>query len=44
MLPNVPTVADAVSTYASCDPCIACAERVQVLNRDNNQKIVRDMF
>ena len=44
MLTNVPTVADAVATYASCDPCIACAERVQVLNRDTNEKIVKDMF
>ena len=30
MIPDVPTVADAVSTYASCDPCVACAERVAV--------------
>ncbi|MCR5027457.1 MAG: nickel-dependent hydrogenase large subunit [Methanobrevibacter sp.] len=30
MIPGVPSVADAVSTYASSDPCIACAERVAI--------------
>ncbi|MDO5811427.1 MAG: hypothetical protein Q4Q37_10055, partial [Methanobrevibacter sp.] len=32
MIRDVPTVADAVSTYASCDPCVACAERVAITN------------
>ena len=27
MLHDVATVADAVATYASVDPCIACTER-----------------
>lgn len=34
MLQDVATVADAVSTYASADPCIACAERVAITNKD----------
>ena len=32
MIRDVPTVADAVATYASCDPCVACAERVAITN------------
>ena len=32
MIRDVPSVSDAVSTYASCDPCVACAERVAVTN------------
>ena len=32
MIRDVPTVSDAVSTYASCDPCVACAERIAVTN------------
>ncbi len=32
MLQDVATVADAVATYASVDPCVACAERVIILN------------
>ena len=32
MIRDVPSVSDAVSTYASSDPCVACAERVAVTN------------
>ena len=30
MIRDVPTVADAVATYATSDPCVACAERVAI--------------
>ncbi|MDR0913169.1 MAG: nickel-dependent hydrogenase large subunit [Methanobrevibacter sp.] len=39
MLKNVATVADAITTYASSDPCIACTERaivIEDLNNSNN--------
>ena len=36
MIRDVPTVADAVSTYASCDPCVACAERVAITDKKGN--------
>ncbi|UTB32622.1 MAG: nickel-dependent hydrogenase large subunit [Methanobacterium sp. ERen5] len=39
MLNDVATVADAVATYASSDPCIACAERVTILDETGS---VRD--
>jgi len=32
MLNDVATVADAVATYATSDPCIACTERVTILD------------
>ena len=32
MIRDVPTVADAVATYATSDPCVACAERVAITN------------
>jgi energy-converting hydrogenase A subunit O len=32
MLNDVATVADAVATYATSDPCIACTERVIILD------------
>jgi energy-converting hydrogenase A subunit O len=35
MLKDVATVADAVATYASSDPCIACTERAIVINDVN---------
>lgn len=37
MLKDVATVADALSTYASCDPCVACAERVAITDEHGNQ-------
>lgn len=43
MLKNVATVADAVATYASSDPCIACAERVAITN-ENNKTVKKDLF
>lgn len=38
MLPNIPTVADAVATYTSCDPCVACAERVVILDESGKNQ------
>lgn len=38
MLQDVATVADAVATYASVDPCIACTERVVILDESGEQK------
>jgi energy-converting hydrogenase A subunit O len=31
-------VADAVATYASVDPCIACTERVIILDESGKKK------
>jgi len=44
MLKDVATVADAVSTYASSDPCIACAERVAITDIDKNITTTKDFF
>lgn len=33
MLKDVATVADAIATYASVDPCIACTERVVIVDK-----------
>ena len=38
MLNDVATVADAVATYASCDPCIACTERVVILDESGRKQ------
>ena len=38
MLQDVATVADAVATYASVDPCVACTERVVILNDTGEKK------
>ena len=38
MLRDVATVADAVATYASADPCIACAERVMVIDEEKGER------
>ena len=38
MLNDVATVADAVATYTSCDPCIACAERVVIMDESGTTK------
>lgn len=32
MLKDVATVADAIATYATVDPCIACTERVVIVD------------
>ena len=42
MIRDVPTVSDAVSTYASCDPCVACAERIAVTN-EHGETYLTDM-
>ena len=44
MLKDVATVADAVSTYASADPCIACAERVAITDIDTGESTTKDFF
>ncbi|MGC9516115.1 MAG: nickel-dependent hydrogenase large subunit [Methanomicrobiales archaeon] len=38
MLKDVATVADAVATYATVDPCIACTERVVVIDESGQAK------
>ncbi|MBV1768523.1 MAG: hypothetical protein KUA29_09580, partial [Methanobacterium sp.] len=38
MLKDVATVADAVATYATSDPCIACTERVVILDEKEGEK------
>ena len=43
MIRDVPTVADAVSTYASCDPCVACAERVAITN-EHGKTTIKDFY
>ena len=37
-------VADAVTTYASADPCIACAERVAITDIDTGKIVTKDFF
>lgn len=44
MLKDVATVADAVTTYASADPCIACAERVAITDIDTGSTTTKDFF
>ena len=44
MLKDVATVADAVSTYASSDPCIACTERVAITDVGTGKSTVKDFF
>lgn len=39
MLKDVDTIADAISTYASSDPCIACTERVAILDEKGNSSV-----
>lgn len=43
MLKDVATIADAVATYASSDPCIACAERVAITNQ-HGETVKKDLF
>ncbi len=38
MFDDVATVADAIATYASVDPCIACTERVVILDESGEKK------
>lgn len=38
MLNDVATVADAVATYASVDPCVACTERVVITDENGEKK------
>ena len=41
MIRDVPTVSDAVATYATSDPCVACAERVAITN-EHNETFIKD--
>lgn len=43
MIRDIPTVADAIATYASADPCLACAERAMVID-ENKNTYVADIF
>jgi energy-converting hydrogenase A subunit O len=38
MLKDVATVADAITTYASVDPCIACTERLVILDESGKKQ------
>ncbi len=38
MMDDVATVADAIATYASVDPCVACTERVVILNEKGEKQ------
>jgi energy-converting hydrogenase A subunit O len=44
MLNDVATVADAVATYASVDPCIACAERVVIVDENGGERQFQGIF
>lgn len=44
MLKDVFTVTDAVATYATADPCIACAERVAIIDVDKKETTSKDIF
>ena len=37
MFTDAPTIADAVATYQTIDPCIACTERVVIIDENGNQ-------
>lgn len=42
MMNDVATVADAVATYASVDPCIACTERVMIIDEKSGKEQIFD--
>ena len=41
MLKDVATVPDALATYASVDPCIACTERSVIIDDESQELIER---
>ncbi|MBC7119783.1 MAG: hypothetical protein H5T36_04990, partial [Methanobacteriaceae archaeon] len=43
MFNDSPTIADAVAIYQSIDPCIACTERVTIVDEDGRKKDFRGM-
>lgn len=43
MFNDSPTIADAVAIYQSIDPCIACTERVTIIDEHGNKKDFRGM-
>ena len=44
MFKDVASVADAVATYATSDPCISCTERVAIIDVDKKETITKDIF
>lgn len=44
MLKDVATIPDAIATYTSVDPCIACTERVAIIDSDKNIGKTYDML
>lgn len=44
MLNDVATVADAIATYATVDPCIACAERVVIVDENGGERQFQGIF
>ena len=44
MLNGVATVSDALTTYASCDPCIACTERVSITDAATGRREIKDFY
>ena len=45
MLKDVATIADAITTYASVDPCVACTERVVIVDESGkNQEYVYPQY
>ena len=44
MLKDTATIADAVATYATSDPCISCTERVAIIDIDKKEISTKDIF
>ncbi|MDP3035062.1 MAG: nickel-dependent hydrogenase large subunit [Methanobacteriaceae archaeon] len=44
MLKDVATVSDAIAAYASVDPCIACVERVVIVDEKGGEKQFQGIF
>jgi energy-converting hydrogenase A subunit O len=44
MFKDSPTIADAVAIYQTIDPCIACTERIVILDYDGSKKDFRGIF
>jgi energy-converting hydrogenase A subunit O len=44
MFKDAPTISDAVAIYQTIDPCMACTERVVILDENNNREEFRSLF
>lgn len=44
MFKDSPTISDAVAIYQTIDPCIACTERVVILDENNKKEEFRSFF